>query len=146
MNVYAVDGDGDGHDLAVRLSELFERCTRTAQYARRTQEASRAARAAMHAARQRRAAEVGTTRAAALERRRTAVGLTGRQHEILLLVAEGLGTKQIAATLWLSPATVRNHVAAILGALDAHSRLQAVATARRLGLLDVPAGLKDPAH
>lgn len=62
--------------------------------------------------------------------------LTHRQLEILGLIAQGRTTGQIARELWLSVATVRNHVARTLRALDAHSRLEAVANARRLGLLD----------
>jgi DNA-binding NarL/FixJ family response regulator len=62
--------------------------------------------------------------------------LSQRQLEILGLVAEGLVTKQIARKLWLSPATVRNHVHAACRALGAHSRIEAVARARSLGLLD----------
>jgi anti-anti-sigma factor len=65
----------------------------------------------------------------------TQVTLTRRQHEILGLLEQGLSTGQIARRLWLSPATVRNHVAAIFAALDVHSRLQAVRRARQLGLL-----------
>jgi PAS domain S-box-containing protein len=61
--------------------------------------------------------------------------LTPRQHEVLRLLAEGFGTGEIAARLAISPATVRNHVRALLIALDCHSRLEAVAQARALGLL-----------
>ena len=64
-----------------------------------------------------------------------APALTPRQLEVLTYLADGLSTKQIAERLWLSGATVRNHVSAILAALEAHSRLEAVAHARRLGLL-----------
>jgi DNA-binding NarL/FixJ family response regulator len=61
--------------------------------------------------------------------------LTRRQIEILSLIADGVSTEDIARRLWLSTATVRNHVARTLRALGAHSRLEAVAKARRLGLL-----------
>ncbi|TML84238.1 MAG: PAS domain S-box protein [Actinobacteria bacterium] len=61
--------------------------------------------------------------------------LTPRQHQVLQLLAAGLSTDQIAATLTISSETVRNHVRHILRALGAHSRLEAVATARRAGLL-----------
>ncbi len=61
--------------------------------------------------------------------------LTRRQLEILRLVADGVSTGQIAGRLYLSRATVRNHVAAALRALGAHSRLEAVAVARRDGLI-----------
>ena len=61
--------------------------------------------------------------------------LTERQHEILILLDEGLTTAEIAKRLVLSTTTVRNHVQAILGGLRCHSRLEAVAEGRRLGLL-----------
>ena len=61
--------------------------------------------------------------------------LTARQIEILRLIADGVSTTEVAGRLYLSRATVRNHVAATLRALAAHSRLEAVAVARRRGLL-----------
>lgn len=61
--------------------------------------------------------------------------LTRRQHEILELVASGLSTTEIADELTLSVETVRNHLRRILHELDAHTRVEAVATAQRLGLL-----------
>ena len=61
--------------------------------------------------------------------------LTRRQREILGYLADGLNTSQIAERLWLSPATVRNHVSGIFAALQCHSRLEAVAKARQLRLL-----------
>jgi DNA-binding NarL/FixJ family response regulator len=65
-----------------------------------------------------------------------AATLTTRQREVLGLLAEGHSTAAIATHLWLSHSTVRNHVSAILRALDAHSRLEAVARARSLGLVE----------
>jgi len=62
--------------------------------------------------------------------------LTPRQTEVLRLLAEGASTTQIAASLHLSRETVRNHVRHTLRALGAHSRLEALAIARRAGLLD----------
>ena len=61
--------------------------------------------------------------------------LTVRQREILLLMATGLGTDEIAARLFLSRSTVRNHVARILRQLGCHSRLSAVARAREQSLI-----------
>jgi DNA-binding CsgD family transcriptional regulator len=61
--------------------------------------------------------------------------LTPRQHEVLTLLADGLPAKVIAARLGLSPVTVRNHIQAILTELRCHSQLEAVAAARRSGLL-----------
>ena len=57
--------------------------------------------------------------------------LTRREVEILHMIANGLKTRSIALHLHVSPATVRNHVQNILRKLDAHSRLEAVACARR---------------
>jgi PAS domain S-box-containing protein len=62
---------------------------------------------------------------------RTHPALTPRQTEVLGLLEQGHSTRQIAAELKLSPETVRNHVRGILHALGVHSRLEAVAVARR---------------
>jgi PAS domain S-box-containing protein len=59
------------------------------------------------------------------------VELTPRQSEVLRLLRRGRSTVQIAQELHLSPETVRNHVRHILRALGVHSRLEAVALARR---------------
>jgi DNA-binding CsgD family transcriptional regulator len=64
--------------------------------------------------------------------------LTPRQHEILFLLAEGVASKQIALRLSLSLSTVKNHIRLLLQRLHATSRLEAVAKARELGLLDRP--------
>ena len=61
--------------------------------------------------------------------------LTPRQSEVLELLAAGLSTREIAGRLAISRETARNHVRGILVALGAHSRLEAVAVARRLGLV-----------
>jgi PAS domain S-box-containing protein len=57
--------------------------------------------------------------------------LTLREREVLRLLADGLGTKEIADRLFVSSATARNHVQHILIKLDVHSRLEAVALALR---------------
>lgn len=57
--------------------------------------------------------------------------LTPRQAEVLRLLEHGRSTEQIARELHLSPETVRNHVRAVLRTLGVHSRLEAVAMARR---------------
>jgi DNA-binding NarL/FixJ family response regulator len=62
--------------------------------------------------------------------------LTPRQAEVLRLLGDGASTAQIEKALHLSRETVRNHIRHILRALGAHSRLEAVAIARRSGLLD----------
>lgn len=66
--------------------------------------------------------------------------LTPRQFEILQLIANGTTTAEIAQSLHLSRETVRNHVRAVLVKLNAKSRLEAVAIARRHNLVVSPDG------
>jgi DNA-binding CsgD family transcriptional regulator len=61
--------------------------------------------------------------------------LTPRQHEILILLSEGLTNEAISRRLFLSPKTVGHHVEAILERLAATSRTEAVFVARQRGLL-----------
>ena len=61
--------------------------------------------------------------------------LTPRELEVVRLLASGVGTRNIAAQLHISPTTVRNHVQNVLRKLDLHSRIEIVAWARRQGLL-----------
>jgi DNA-binding CsgD family transcriptional regulator len=67
--------------------------------------------------------------------KRAAQRLTTRQIDVLQLLAAGEQVKTIAAHLGIAEATARNHVAAILRRLGCHSQLEAVAEARRLGLI-----------
>ena len=60
--------------------------------------------------------------------------LTPREVEVLALVEQGLRNKQIADRLFVAPKTVDHHVAAILRKLGVHTRGEAGAAARRLGL------------
>lgn len=62
-------------------------------------------------------------------------GLTGRQRDVLALLLEGKSNKHICRELGLAEATVKVHVRAILRALDARSRTEAVVAATRLGLI-----------
>ncbi len=64
---------------------------------------------------------------------RPAVSLTARQREVLALLVEGASNKEIARELAVSPATVKVHVAALLGALDARNRSQLVNRAHNEG-------------
>jgi len=61
--------------------------------------------------------------------------LTPRQREVLDLIAAGLSTSEIANELTLSSETVRNHLRSLFRELHVHTRPEAIAAARRLGLL-----------
>ena len=63
------------------------------------------------------------------------LNLTRRQLEVLRLLGDGKSARQISQELYRSEATVRNHIRAIKHALDARSQLEAIARARKLGLL-----------
>ena len=63
--------------------------------------------------------------------------LTGREREVLLLVAEGLPNKAIARELGISEHTAKFHVGSLLGKLGAASRTEAVTLATRRGILPV---------
>jgi DNA-binding NarL/FixJ family response regulator len=64
--------------------------------------------------------------------------LTGREMEVLRLVATGLNNRKIAEKLYISENTVKNHVRNILEKLQLHSRMEAVMYAVRENLLDPP--------
>ena len=64
--------------------------------------------------------------------------LSERELEVLELFAEGLTNREIASRLFLSPHTVKTHSSNIYGKLGIHSRTQAVARARALGILSSP--------
>ena len=61
--------------------------------------------------------------------------MTDREHEVLVLLAEGLSAAEIGTTLHLSESTVKSHVAHIYQQLGASNRAQALVTAMRIGLL-----------
>jgi DNA-binding NarL/FixJ family response regulator len=60
--------------------------------------------------------------------------LSGREREILDLIAQGHKNPEIAKRLYLSPKTVRNHVSNILGKLQVADRTEAIIRAREAGL------------
>jgi len=60
--------------------------------------------------------------------------LTPRERQVLDHLSAGRTTREIATLLSISVPTVRSHVERILHKLHAHSRLEAVAVSRRLGL------------
>jgi DNA-binding NarL/FixJ family response regulator len=63
------------------------------------------------------------------------IRLTGREREVLSLVAEGHSNGQIAARLYISPKTASVHVSNILSKLNAATRTEAAIIAHRMGLL-----------
>lgn len=60
--------------------------------------------------------------------------LTSRENEVLDLIAQGRDNAQIAETLVISPATVRNHITSIFSKLNVTTRAQAIVLARDAGL------------
>lgn len=64
-----------------------------------------------------------------------APSLSLREREVLVLLADGIATDVIADRLFISRNTVRAHVQRVITKLGAHSKLEAVAIARRHGLL-----------
>jgi len=62
--------------------------------------------------------------------------LTPREHEILTLVSQGLMTRQIGGRLGISPRTVETHVSKLYRKLGVRTRVQAVARAAHLGLIE----------
>jgi DNA-binding NarL/FixJ family response regulator len=63
--------------------------------------------------------------------------LTSREQEIMVFLAEGLSSKEIAEKLFISPKTVDNHRTNILRKLNLHSTIELIRYAARLGIIDV---------
>lgn len=68
-------------------------------------------------------------------RRETDGIISTREEEVLQLVADGLGTNEIAERLYISHRTVKNHLASIYDKLDARDRTQAVLMAVKMGIV-----------
>jgi DNA-binding NarL/FixJ family response regulator len=66
-----------------------------------------------------------------------AVSLTSREQDVLTLMANGHDSAQVARRLGISLLTCRGYVKSLLTKLDAHSQLEAVVVATRLGLVRV---------
>ena len=64
--------------------------------------------------------------------------LSTREIEIVALLSERMRDKEIAARLFISPATVKTHLRNIYGKLEAHDRRQAVNRAIEVGILKTP--------
>jgi len=73
------------------------------------------------------------------EARKTDVGedrlITRREEEVLQLIADGLSTPEVAAKLYISQKTVKNHLASIYEKLNARDRTQAVLVAVKMGIV-----------
>lgn len=67
--------------------------------------------------------------------RAAVASLTDREREIMMLVARGLSNDEIAADLFISPATVKTHLARVMAKTDAHDRAQLVVLAYESGLI-----------
>ncbi|MFM6849168.1 MAG: response regulator [Terrabacter sp.] len=65
------------------------------------------------------------------------VDLTSREAEVLGLLAEGRDAAEIARGLGISVLTSRGHIKSVLAKLGAHSQLEAVVTASRLGMVSL---------
>lgn len=70
-----------------------------------------------------------------MDSRKLTAGLSGREREILGLVARGLTNREIAAALHISWFTVRNHLSNITTKLDASDRTEAAYIAMQTGIL-----------
>jgi DNA-binding NarL/FixJ family response regulator len=77
--------------------------------------------------------EVGGSRAE--DKRQLDIDLTTREVEVLRLIAHGMENSAIAQELYISPKTVKNHVASILEKLDIENRIQAAVAAVKSGLV-----------
>jgi DNA-binding CsgD family transcriptional regulator len=63
------------------------------------------------------------------------LGLSDRELEILLLIAEGLSNRDIADRLYISTNTVKTHISNLFSKLDVNRRTQAIKKARSLKII-----------
>jgi DNA-binding CsgD family transcriptional regulator len=63
------------------------------------------------------------------------LGITQREHEILVLIAEGLSNREIGERLFVSENTVKTHSSRLFEKLSVNRRVQAVQKAREQGLI-----------
>ncbi len=68
--------------------------------------------------------------------------LTPREQEIMVLLAEGMSTSQIADKLFISPKTAENHRSSIMRKLKIHSTIELVRYAAKIGLIDMDLWVK----
>ena len=79
----------------------------------------------------------GQSREEEREARASLEQLTRREMQVLKALAEGLTNKEIAERLHMSVDTERTHMMNILSKLGVHSRLQALLSAARYGLIEL---------
>ena len=71
-----------------------------------------------------------------VERTQSGPGLSPRELEVLLLLAQGHANKEIASRLNLAESTVKKYVQGVVGKLNARDRTHAATLALRMGLID----------
>jgi DNA-binding NarL/FixJ family response regulator len=76
-------------------------------------------------------------RASAADPDRAAQGLSAREQQILQLLADGRSPDEVAATLVISPKTVRNHLSRAYDKLGVDNRTQAIVVALQRGLIEL---------
>jgi DNA-binding CsgD family transcriptional regulator len=138
--VAAFERFGHVYETARSRARLAAVLRATGQAAEATEEISRARESATRLGAQSLLAELRTLAGPGAPTSRTPASrrdepLTARENEVLTLVAEGRSNREIAQQLFISAKTVSVHVSNILAKLDAAGRTEAVAVARRRGLL-----------
>ena len=63
------------------------------------------------------------------------LGISEREYEVLMLLAEGMSNKEIAERLFVSPNTVKTHLARLYEKLEVSRRTQAVTRAKELSMI-----------
>jgi DNA-binding NarL/FixJ family response regulator len=81
--------------------------------------------------------ELGAFARMAREGSEIRASLTPREHEVLMLITQGLTMRQMAHRLGISPRTVETHMAKLYRKLDVRTRVQAVSRAVSLGLIEL---------
>lgn len=82
-------------------------------------------------------ADAAATGAGQPKAERPVEALTPRELDVLVLLADGVGNREIASRLGISDHTVKFHLSAIFGKLGATTRTDAVRRALRVGLIDL---------
>ena len=81
--------------------------------------------------------ELGAFARMAREGSEIRASLTPREHQVLMLITQGLTMRQMAHRLGISPRTVETHMAKLYRKLDVRTRVQAVSRAVSLGLIEL---------